>query len=149
MQDPADRVMAQDVVTRYMNFVDRGRWSDLPALFAERVHVDYSGMRPDEPAATWEARELVASWQARHAPVLALQHLLGGMVVDVNGDEARVSGTGFATHLRQAPAGEGRLLWQVGVAYEWQLARIARHWRITAVQATKLWDRTELQSPAL
>lgn len=140
-----DRADAIDVVQRYMNYADRRKWESMVSLFAEVVYVDYSSMRPGEVAAKQDRAALINFWRERFAPIKATQHHLGSLVADVEGDEATVYASGIAAHFKRPPDGEGMLLWQVGVAYDWRLVRHGDSWKIAAVTANKLWERSERQ----
>lgn len=138
-----DESAVRDVVHRWMTLVDQRQWEGIAALFAARVFVDYTSVRPDPPAGWVEADAMIAGWRRRYDAIVAYQHHVGTFVGAVDGDVARCSGSSIATHQRRAPDGEGTVLWQAGVYHRWQLVRDGERWRLTHIAAHKLWERVD------
>jgi len=138
-----DKAAMNEAINRWMPLIDHRRWSDLPACFDARVHVDYTALRPQPPAGWFEADKMIAGWKERYDGVVAYQHHIGNFLSAIDHDIARCSGSNVTTHERPSADGAGAELWHVGVYHRWQLARIEGRWLITHIAASRVWDRID------
>jgi ketosteroid isomerase-like protein len=129
LQEISDRLEIQDLLARYSLAVDRRELDRLDALFTEDAVVDYTefgGPRGD--LATVKA--FLAEVLPRHA---GHQHLVGSVVIDLDGDQATVRSichnpmllaTESASSARQARP------YFCGLWYRDSLVRTPAGWRI-------------------
>lgn len=125
-----------DTTTRMAWYVDQRRWDELPALFAERVTLDYTSLNGGEPATVTPA-DIVTGWKAGLGGLDATQHVVSNHLIDLDGDTAEATAQFVATHLLHNP--HGAPLWTLGGHYHWTMARHQDRWRITAVTMTATW----------
>ena len=150
-QDPlrqlGDRLEVQDTVTRMSWLLDRREWDALREVFADQVLLDYTQPFGGEPE-TLTSAELVERWRTQVGHLDSTQHVTSGILVDVDGDHARVTANVLA-HLRR----EGTLgspVWHNGGHYDLRLQRSGGGWRITALTAEVSWaegNSAVLQAP--
>ncbi|HLL82754.1 MAG TPA: nuclear transport factor 2 family protein [Longimicrobium sp.] len=126
-----DRQAVADVVAHVALDADAREWAALRSRFADRVEVDYSSLT-GQPAATVDADALMAGWSALLPGFDATQHLLGPVVVEVDGDRATAHTHVRATH-RIAGAAGGEL-WVVGGRYTYGLVRTPSGWRVASTR---------------
>lgn len=138
-----DKDAVRETIHRWMSYVDQRQWSELRDCFDANVYVDYTGLRPQPPAAWKELEDLIASWRARYDTIIAYQHHIGSFIGAIDGDVARCTGGSITTHHRRTVDGVGTELWQVGATHRWQLGRMNGRWRITHIAASKVWERLE------
>ncbi|WP_432543691.1 nuclear transport factor 2 family protein [Kineococcus sp. SYSU DK002] len=142
-----DRLAVQDTVTRMSWLLDRRDWTALTGLFAEEVLLDYTQPFGGEPE-TLTGAELVQRWRTQVGHLDSTQHVTTGILVDLDGDRARVTANVLA-HLRR----EGTLgspVWHNGGHYDVRLRRAADGWRIHALRAEVSWaegNSAVLQAP--
>jgi len=91
----AARTAAADVVIAYAMALDAGDWPAFRALFEDEIDLDYSSLgsiRGVMPAQTWVDRcKLLDAFDATH-------HKVSNFVVELDGDEARVTSYVDAAH---------------------------------------------------
>jgi hypothetical protein len=126
-----DRQAVADVVARVALDADARDWAALRGRFADRVEVDYSSLT-GQPAATVDADALMAGWRALLPGFEATQHLLGPVVVELEGDRATARAHVRATH-RIAGAAGGET-WVVGGRYTYGLVRTTGGWRVASTR---------------
>lgn len=134
---PADRDLIIDTTTRMAWYVDRRRWDDIPALFADEVLLDYTSLAGGEPAHATPS-DIAASWQASLGALDATQHLISNHLVEItNGTHAAVTAQFIATHVLANP--HGAPTWVLGGHYRWTLTRIDDEWKIDSMTMTATW----------
>ncbi|MGH7717512.1 MAG: nuclear transport factor 2 family protein [Gemmatimonadaceae bacterium] len=74
-------------MTRLVHDADARDWPAVRARFADTVDVDYTSLAGGEPA-RMPADQLVAAWRALLPGFHATQHLLGPVIVELDGDHA-------------------------------------------------------------
>jgi len=130
-----DRAAIIDLVCRFAVSIDRRRWADFEACFADEI--DLNTIR----TGTWVRRtrqELVAMLREAFESYTATQHISANHQVTIDGDNAAVVSTLNATHyLAGAPDGEFQQ--QVGY-YEYRVVRDGA-WRIASIQQFPHWQR--------
>src|SRR6187402_2577668 len=98
----ADRV--QKSVTEMTHCLDAKQWDALRALYADEVETDYRSLGGQAQTETADA--LIARWRVSLSQV-ATQHLLGPVVVELNGERALAECHVRASHFaRGLPGGE-------------------------------------------
>jgi hypothetical protein len=130
-----DRLDIIEVLGRFATCIDRRRWADFEACFAEEV--DLNTIRTGQWT-HFKTSDLVARLQRAFESYTATQHISANHQVEIDGNQAVVWSTLNATHYLKGFEG-GEFQQQVGY-YEYHLARQDR-WRITKVQQFAHWQR--------
>ena len=115
-------------------------WKGLRALFADEVDFDYTSVAGGTPSRI-KADNLVAGWQKGLERYKQTKHNFSPPDIKIEGDAATALFTGQATHLRDADGKESR--WSCGGDYEYQLARTAQGWKVTAAKFLMKWEQGE------
>jgi ketosteroid isomerase-like protein len=126
---PADdgRAVA-DAVAYVAYHADARDWAALRALYADTVRVDYTSLAGGQPSAV-PADGLIAGWRELLPGFDLTQHMLGPVVVRLDGDRATARAHVRALHrIAGAAGGED---WIVGGHYTYRLARRGGGWLIT------------------
>jgi hypothetical protein len=138
-----DKQECHELLSRYVTNVDHKRWDALLAdCLAPEMEVDYTALRPLQPAGRMKSVDLIAEWRTRMGSVAALQHHFSNIVVDVEGDRATGGASGISTHRNRVSA-ETDSLWQIAAYYSFGFERTAQGWRINATRIFPRWERTE------
>jgi hypothetical protein len=137
-----DRLAVADVVARVAYEADARDWAAVRTLYADSVRVDYTSLAGGAPA-TVAADALIAGWRELLPGFERTQHMLGPVVVRLDGDRATAR-----THVR-ALHRIGREEWIVGGHYTYQLARRGDEWAITHHTLGGAYQEGNLQLPAL
>lgn len=135
-----DKQDVGETIVRYMTMVDLRRWAEVRTCFAELVYIDYTALRPDPPAQTMPADEIVTMWKRRHDPISACQHHMGNLVPSVEGDRAHCLANGIG--IRYENSGTAGTLTELGAYYEYGLVRDGESWKIDKVKIDRLWEKT-------
>lgn len=127
--DPADdRRAVADAVAYVAYHADARDWAALRALYADTVQVDYTSLAGGQPSAV-PADGLIAGWRELLPGFDLTQHMLGPVVVRVDGDRATARTHVRALHrIAGARGGED---WIVGGHYTYRLVRRGGGWLIT------------------
>jgi hypothetical protein len=126
-----DRVEIAELCARYMTALDTKDWVLLESCFASAPVFVHPGGRLEGFAA------ILARTSAALAPLDITQHLLGNVVVSVDGDHARVSSYFHAQHVRAGT--DGGDLYVIAGRYDDAVTRTADGWRITERTQTYSW----------
>lgn len=125
LQDLADQLAIREVHCRYCRGVDRGDWDLVLSCF-------HPGARDDHGTYTGTIEGFVAfAREQASSPFQSTTHMVGNMLVEVDGDTARSEAYTWCFH-RLVPAEDGTvldLLLNVRYLDEWE--RRHREWRIT------------------
>lgn len=113
---------------------DQRQWKWLVQLFTDPVHVDYSALSGEDAADVTPAM-LVDGWSTSLGALDATQHLVGSVLVDVDGDDATATSQFQAMHTFDGDT------WTLGGHYAFRLRRSDVGWRIAAVAMTPTWSR--------
>ena len=127
----ADKQEIAELCTRYTTALDSRDWELLESCFAPApVFVHPGGRLEGFPA-------ILDRTRAALTPLSATQHLLGNIVAEVDGDQARSVCYFQAQHVRAGtPGGE---TYVIAGRYADTLARTAGGWKITQRVQTYLW----------
>ncbi len=144
------RIADEAAIIRIANSLDRAvdakQWDLARSFFADAIRTDFG----DGPSAPGPSDALIGAWRANLGPRKSSFHLRGDHVVDVHGDQAVITSTGYAWNKME---GQGDPLWEVWGCYRYELERVGAKWRITlfAFHAThergNMWVKTT-PSPA-
>ena len=124
-----DHAELTDLVGRLARWLD-GRAGDDPAtLFTQ-------DMRASTPGGEVEGRDAVVA-QARKNHDMPTQHLLGSIVVEVEGDAARIAASMTGHFVRSADTVPGPT--ELGGRYALTAARGGDRWLLTSLEARPVW----------
>jgi ketosteroid isomerase-like protein len=127
----SDRQEIAELCARYTAALDSLDWALLRSCFADAPAFVHPGGRLDG----WD--EILARTSAALTPLDRTQHLLGNIVVSVDGDRARSSCYFHAQHVRTGtPGGD---LYVIAGRYEDTLHRTDGGWRIVERVQTYQW----------
>lgn len=118
--------------------LDGGRFDDLPQIFTH----DATARTPGGLAEGIDA--LIAQASRNHSPDDRVQHLVSGVLVDVDGDRADIRANLIVTFAGDDLRTPPRL--RLGEVYRFCARRTADGWRLTSVQSTPVWAEGELPS---
>ena len=119
------------VIPRLFAAIDDHRFDDLPAFYTAdvqaRTAVGHISGR----------EELVATLRAIHEPIPVLQHLVTGVIVDPNGNDAdvRANVVAFFGDEEHRPTLEGASVWRG------RLHRSDDDWQLSEVNIDMVWTR--------
>jgi len=127
----ADRLAIADQCVRYTNALDTRDWSLLESCFTDDpVFVHPGGRLEGFPA-------ILARTTAALTPLDATQHLLGNVLVEVDGDTARSSCYFQAQHVRAGTPGGDTYVIAGSYTDRWQ--RTPAGWRIAERVQAYAW----------
>ncbi|MET7328693.1 nuclear transport factor 2 family protein [Nonomuraea sp. NPDC005650] len=136
VRELSDREEITDLVYRLGAVLDEGRFDELSAIFSE----DATALTPGGLAEGRSA--LIAQAGRNHSPEERIQHVIGNVLVNVDGNRARVRANLIATfaaegasEVRLAPA--PRLI--LGEVYHFEAIRTGQGWRLSRVETTPVW----------
>jgi ketosteroid isomerase-like protein len=122
MQQLLDRQAIGDLLVRYVHALDRRDWSTVAGCFASDAVFLHPGGRVEGPEG------IVTRARAALGPLDASQHLLGSVLVSVDGDTAEATSYFHAQHVRAgAPGGD---LYVIAGSYRDRLRRGGAGWEI-------------------
>lgn len=132
LDELADRIAIQDLITDYAYAVDTHSWDDLDAIFTADAILDFTatgGERGDLPKIkAWF--DTVLNLFAGH------QHLVSASKIEVDGDHASARTMCHNPMWLDEPGGGQRVVF-VGLWYHDTLVRTAGGWRISARRQQK------------
>jgi hypothetical protein len=125
LQQIADRIEIDDLLTRYATAVDNKDWELYATCFTPDAFIDYSsagGIKGSLPE--------VKQWLGEVMPMFPMsQHLVINKTVVIDGDRATARSAVF--NPMGLPEGEGLLLFFEGAYYNDKLVRTPDGWRIS------------------
>lgn len=120
-----------NTVSRFFAAVDRCDWQAVQNCMTDPFHVDYSSYGGGE-ASNVSPADLTASWAALLPYYDNLHHQIGNLIVEAEGETARVQCHGMATHfIAEHP--DGDLQFVVGT-YDLTLVRKNEGWRLSGMR---------------
>lgn len=132
-----DRSEIADLIARSLVAIDEGRFDDLRTIYTE----DASASAPGGQARGRDA--IVAQVNRNHTPERRTQHLVGDVVVDLDGDSAQARTNVIAAFAPSAPDGTSPLAparqVAIGTVYRHRAVRTPEGWRLSGVEITPLW----------
>jgi 3-phenylpropionate/cinnamic acid dioxygenase small subunit len=134
----ADRLELQELVSRLAAALDEHRFDDLRALFLEDVTVRTPGGTARGPEA------LVAQAARNHEDYDRLQHLVSGIVVDLDGDRAAVRANLVGVFGKSPENLPSRVL---GALYRFGAVRTDDGWRFASLEVRPVWFYGDVPVP--
>lgn len=127
LRSQQDLATLRALVRNFGAFADAGLFVHLGALFAPRVHVDYSSLNGQAPASV-ETDALMREWAGVLPGFDLTFHDIDGISIDLQGDSAAVGANLCADHF---VAG---LFWRARGRYEFVFHRIDGRWKIETLR---------------
>lgn len=132
-----DRSEIADLIARSLAAIDEGRFDDLHAIYTEEATASAPGGQAQGRNA------IVAQVSRNHTADRRSQHLVGDVIVDLDGDTARARANVLAAFAPSAADDASPLAPPVqvtfGTAYRYRAVRTPDGWRLAAVEITPLW----------
>ena len=136
-RDLAREQAVRAVVTRIAHTIDTRRWSDLRALYADRVVTDYTSLFGGE-VQQQSGDELIAAWRQMLSPLDATQHMVGPIDVQLRGSHAVAECHVRGYHVSAKVAGGGE--WMVAGQWIIQLAEQPGGWVVVKMTLRLLYQ---------
>ena len=133
--EAVDRARIADLLARYCRALDDHEWDTVAACFLADAVFSHPGGAAEGAAA------IVAPARAALTPLTASQHLLGTVVIDLDGDRAAATSYFQAQHVRDGAGGDGGDgdTYLIAGTYHDDLVRTEGGWRIERRHQTYTW----------
>ena len=126
----ADRIAAQDLLTRYATAVDRRDWEQYRSIFTADAEIDYTSAG----GIAGTVDEVVEFLSTSLEMFEMTQHLVSNIDLEVNGDSATV--TAMFNNPMRLPGGD---TWFTGGWYHHDLVRTPDGWRSRRLREESAW----------
>ena len=126
----ADRIAAEDLLTRYATAVDRRDWEQYRSLFTADAVIDYTSAG----GIAGTVDEVVEFLSTSLEMFEMTQHLVSNIDLEVNGDSATV--TAMFNNPMRLPGGD---TWFTGGWYHHDLVRTPDGWRSRRLREESAW----------
>ena len=134
----ADRIAAEDLLTRYATAVDRRDWEQYRSIFTADAEIDYTSAG----GIAGTVDEIVEFLSTSLEMFEMTQHLVSNIDLEVNGDSATV--TAMFNNPMRLPGGD---TWFTGGWYHHDLVRTPDGWRSRRLREESAWfDRAPFYS---
>ncbi|MTE13919.1 nuclear transport factor 2 family protein [Nocardia aurantiaca] len=137
IQQLADKFEITELVHRLGRALDEGDWDELAALYT----ADATARTPGGLASGRTA--LVSQASRNHSPDKRIQHLINGILIDLDGDAATIRANllvVFAWGLAQDPALGAQPRLTLGEVYRFDAVRTPEGWQFSSVASTPVWS---------
>jgi ketosteroid isomerase-like protein len=131
LEELIDRQDITDLVSDLGRRLDERDFEGLRDLFTE----DAAVTTPGGTATGHDA--LVEQARRRHSSDQGIQHVITNVLIDVDGDDARVRANLLVSFARTGPDDAQPFL--LGEVYRFELRRTADGWRFTRLGSTPVW----------
>jgi 3-phenylpropionate/cinnamic acid dioxygenase small subunit len=131
LEELIDRQDITDLVSDLGRRLDERDFEGLRDLFTE----DAAVTTPGGTATGYDA--LVEQARRRHSSDQGIQHVIANVLIDVDGDDARVRANLLVSFARTGPDDAQPFL--LGEVYRFELRRTADGWRFTRLGSTPVW----------
>ena len=126
----ADRIAAEDLLTRYATAVDRRDWEQYRSIFTADAEIDYTSAG----GIAGTVDEIVEFLSTSLEMFEMTQHLVSNIDLEVNGDSATV--TAMFNNPMRLPGGD---TWFTGGWYHHDLVRTPDGWRSQRLREESAW----------
>jgi ketosteroid isomerase-like protein len=127
-----DRAAVADLITRLYLLLDEHRFDELDSVYADDIELEFpNGPMRGLAAVTAKARE-----RAERYP--RMQHLNTDVVIELDGDLARVRSNHLAFHVERSGA-----RFDAGLVHRFEAARTPAGWRFTRGAGDLVWSSAE------
>lgn len=142
IEEMADRIEIEDLLTRYATAVDTRDWDLYKTVFTSDAFIDYTssgGIRG--------TLDDVAKWMADALSMFSMsQHLVANRAIRIEGDTATSRSYFYNPMATTRPDGSQELMF-VGGYYRDRLRRTAEGWRIVERILDTAWTSTSPGTP--
>ncbi len=126
----ADRIAAEDLLTRYATAVDRRDWEQYRSIFTADAEIDYTSAG----GIAGTVDEIVEFLSTSLEMFEMTQHLVSNIDLEVNGESATV--TAMFNNPMRLPGGD---TWFTGGWYHHDLVRTPDGWRSRRLREESAW----------
>ncbi|MET8429106.1 nuclear transport factor 2 family protein [Nocardia sp. NPDC004860] len=136
-QDLADKFEITELVHRLGRALDEGDWEELATLYT----ADATARTPGGLATGRTA--LVTQAGRNHSPDRQIQHVISGILIDLEGDTAKVRANllvVFAWGPAQDPALGSQPRLTLGEVYRFDAVRTSDGWQFSSVASKPVWS---------
>ena len=126
----ADRIAAEDLLTRYATAVDRRDWQQYRSIFTADAEIDYTSAG----GIAGTVDEVVEFLSTSLEMFEMTQHLVSNIDLEVNGESATV--TAMFNNPMRLPGGD---TWFTGGWYHHDLVRTPDGWRSRRLREESAW----------
>ncbi|WP_164857086.1 nuclear transport factor 2 family protein [Sphingomonas crocodyli] len=135
-----DRAEIEEVVVGLANATDSRDWRGVEALLADQVDLEYRTLTRDTPPIRQRVSpaQFVVASQGTLPGFLHTQHLIGNIVIRVEGKRAEVVSQVWMSHY--LPADQGPPYWNVAGTYRHDLVKTRSGWKISAMHVVILFE---------
>ena len=126
----ADRIAAEDLLTRYATAVDRRDWQQYRSIFTADAEIDYTSAG----GIAGTVDEIVEFLSTSLELFEMTQHLVSNIDLEVNGESATV--TAMFNNPMRLPGGD---TWFTGGWYHHDLVRTPDGWRSRRLREESAW----------
>jgi hypothetical protein len=137
-----------DIIGSLAVHVDGQHWTELLALFAPRISVDYTSLFGGE-AQVMTREDLIGGWRKLLPGFTRTCHVIGVPAVTVSGETAHAAASVVAWHFVKEPELAGRDHWLVGGCYEMDFTKIDGVWHIASLTLARAWAEGNLALPGI
>ncbi|NJP94475.1 nuclear transport factor 2 family protein [Nonomuraea sp. FMUSA5-5] len=130
-----DRTDVTELIYRLYACMDEGRFTDLPALFADGISVR-------TPGGLATGRDAVVAQAARnHSPEERVQHFVHNPLVEVDGDHATIRADVIVTFTPEStPQSTPEPRYTLSERFRYEATRSPEGWRLSRVDGTPVWS---------
>ncbi|MDB5968747.1 MAG: hypothetical protein JWQ90_1197 [Hydrocarboniphaga sp.] len=118
------------LVSNVAHFIDHKQWRDLRGLYADTVQLDYTSLFGGT-IQNQRGDELIEAWRKLLTPIVT-QHLLGPIVIEVNGASATARCHVRGYHYMKETVGGDE--WMIAGHYVFQIGKDGAMWKIRAMK---------------
>jgi 3-phenylpropionate/cinnamic acid dioxygenase small subunit len=126
-RDLVEKERVAGVIHRLFAATDARDWAGVRGCFAESVLFDMTSVAGGEPE-TRSPEQITAAWESALAPMDAVHHQTGNMVIELTDAEAKATCYGIAYHYRETRFGRNTRVF-VG-SYDFHLRPEDGSWKI-------------------
>lgn len=127
-----DRSRITDLIYRLGAALDEKRAADLPSIFVQDIQFNFADHAVSGIDAVIEQAGRISG------EFHAIQHLFANILIDLEGDEAKVRANLIGTHVF-AHDDTGRH-WDVGFVFRFRVVRRVEGWRIAEAAIQPIWS---------